>query len=95
MSDGIGMTLASVGVLLLFSVLAYGFYQMTRYIKMGADYDEKYWTLKEVLIGKIASRKGINLEHEIEKGKVMQSKSFRKRIEEATYEELFGKESKK
>lgn len=59
----------------------------------------KYEILEETSLNEIASKRGINLDEELVKRKitheVIKKKSFRNRIEDQVYENMFGKEETK
>lgn len=55
---------AGIGFCVFMCVLSYFFYQVVRSVKADSDYDEKLFTLKGLLMDKIAKTKGIELEKE-------------------------------
>lgn len=54
----------------------------------------RYGIVETAVLGEVAKQKGIDLEAEVIKRGVQdkKSKSFRKKIEEQVYEQIFGKE---
>ena len=73
-----------IGAMTLLFVLAYMFYQLTRGFKFVADVEEKYSILEELGLDKTAKKKGIDLNKEIMKRRILntRTKSFRRRIED-------------
>ena len=93
----IGEMFIGIGVMLFFLAGAYVIYLFARRMKSGDDLDIRYNVLQEILINKVAEKKGIDLDKEIEKRSIMHKSKFRKQLEYEVYEELFGdgKEKKK
>jgi hypothetical protein len=96
----IGGLFVGLGSLVVACTVAYIFYRV--YIKFAQWLDviinreAKYELLEESFLDNIAANKGVNLEKELLKRKMFdkQKKSFRKRLEEKIYEEMFGNEKK-
>lgn len=84
--------ITSFGFLFLAGVLAWLIYQIGRSWKGEADLEDTYNLLEEVGVEKMAKKKGINLFHELEKRRMQKGNRFRRRVEQAVYEELFGKD---
>ncbi len=84
-----------MGFLAVCLVGCYFIYQLTRGIKQDADYEDRVYTLKNIAIERVATKRGIDLKKEIEKNKIMKKSQFRKKLEEQMFEDVFGKENKK
>lgn len=85
-----------IGMLMVLGVIAWFFYIL--FIKLfepTVRLENKKDFLEEVLIDKIAKKKGYDLELLALERNVKQSKSFRKRLSEEIISEFFGKEAKK
>lgn len=83
-----------LGLMVVMFVVAYMFYQVARGIKTMIDKDEKYELFEEMLVDKVAKKKGIDLNKELMKRNVFkqQRKSLRRKLQEEIYEEMFGKD---
>ncbi len=93
-----GELFAGVGIMVLTFVIAYIFYRI--YIKLAQFLDvifnreAKYEILEESFLDKIGEKHGVNLDKELIKRKMLEKrkKSFRRKLEEEIYDEMFGKE---
>ena len=83
-----------IGFMSFILMATYAFYQLVRFIKPVADKETKYELFEEMSLDKMAKKKGIDLDKEEVKRDVMKhnSRSFRKRVEEEIYTEMFGKD---
>jgi|24BtaG_2_1085350.scaffolds.fasta_scaffold01399_5 hypothetical protein len=97
----VGDFFVGIGSLILACVLAYILYRIyikvAHWIDVMVNREAKYELLEETMLDKIAKDKGINLNEELAKRKIfdIKHKSFRKKIEEKVYEEMFGKSKEK
>ena len=96
----IGSFFTGIGSLIFAAVLAYIFYRLyvkfCQYLDVVINRESKYEILEESFLDGIAKKKGIDLEKELVKRQMFdeKKKSFRARLEEQIYEEMFGKEDK-
>lgn len=97
----IGNIFVGIGWLLLCVVVAVIFYRIYSKIAQAMDISinrsSKYELLEGSFLDKIGKEKGIDLEKELIRRKMFQDtkrKSFRKKIEEQIYDDMFGKEKK-
>jgi len=95
----IGSFFSGIGTMVVALVLAYIFYRF--YIKLCQFLDVtinracKYEILEGAFLDIIAKKKGIDLEKELVKRQILRiekKKSFRRKLEEQIYEEMFGKD---
>lgn len=84
---GIGL-----GSFILLGVIAYMMYCFSRIFKYMGDYEERMTTFEIAILDKLAKEKGIDLRKEIEQNKLLVNRSFRKRIRDQMYEEMFSKD---
>jgi hypothetical protein len=91
-SVNFGGLFVGIGILVFMLVLSYLFWQLARMYRFQADKENKYCLLEELNLDKIAKKKGFDLEKEMIKRETYRKKSFRKRVEQEVYEEMFGKE---
>ena len=90
-----------IGGLVLLLVLSWIIYRLYKaaiqYLDLIWNREAKIDLLYEAQLDKIGKKHGIDLNKEIIKRQVWKTehKSFRRRLEEQMYEELFGKESEK
>jgi hypothetical protein len=95
----IGEMFSGLGILLIAGVLCYIFYRLyikfIQYIDLLINREAKYEILEERMLDKIGKKKGIDLEKELVKRKMFDKnkKSFRRKIAEQVYEEMFGKKT--
>jgi transcriptional regulator CtsR len=79
-----------IGGMVFFFALSYIVYQWSRYLKSNVDKESKFELFEELVLDKVAGKKGINLmKAAIERRITETSKSFRKRIEEEMVKEMF------
>lgn len=95
----VGSFFAGLGVLVISCVIAYIIYRVyikfAQFIDVIINREAKYEILEESFLDKIGKAKGIDLDKELVKRKMFEGnkrKTFRKRIEEQVYEEMFGEE---
>ena len=97
----IGQAFIGIGGLVLFLVISWIIFRLYKkcilYIESGINREEKYNIFEEITLDKMAEEKGINLNAELIKKELLKTekKSFRKKLEEQMYENMFGKEDKK
>ena len=90
-----------IGSLLMAVVLAYIVLKVAKpfynWIEGIYHHDLKYWILEEKMLDKVAKEKGIDLDEELLKREVISkpNKSFRKKIEEEVFNQMFPEEKKK
>jgi len=95
-----GALFAGLGVLIVSLVAAYLLYRLMikviQYFDMFYNKEAKYSILEETTLDKIARKKGIDLDKELLRKNMLQKrkKTFRRKIEEQIYEEMFGKPDK-
>jgi len=91
-----GDVFLGIGGMVLFLVAAYLTYQIARLWKQIADKESKYDLLEALLLDKVAKKKGIDLEKESIKREIYtaRKKTFRKKLQEEMFSEMFGKEDK-
>lgn len=94
----IGEIFVGLGTLIIAGVMSYIFYRI--YIKIAQFFDViinrelKYELVEEAMLNKVASKKGIDLDKELIKRRIMSDpnkKSMRRKLEDEVYEEMFGK----
>lgn len=97
----IGSVFVGLGGLFLTLVLGYIFYRiyvkLAQYIDVLINREAKYELLEECMLDRVGEKSGIDLDKELIKRKMFSSpkkKSFRRKIEEQIYEEMFGKDKK-
>ena len=90
----VGSIFIGIGAMVVFFVLAYLLYQFSRIIKATADKEWKYELFEEMMLDKVAMKKGINLDKEMLKRDAMkiQRKSLRRKLADEIYDEMFGKD---
>ena len=88
----VGSVFLGIGVMVVLFVMAYLFYQIARLFKPMADKEWKYELYEELVLDKVAKKKGIDLEKEYMKREIRRKKTLRRRLEEEMIEEMFGKE---
>ena len=94
-----GSIFAGLGAFIVMVTLAYLFYRfgikIIQYFEVIYNNGAKHMILEEVFLDKIASKKGIDLNKELVKRKMYdgtQRKSFRRRVEDQIFEDMFGKD---
>jgi hypothetical protein len=94
-----GNIFVGIGALLLSIVAAYIMYRfyikIAQYLDVMINREAKYEILEEAHLDKIAAKKGIDLNKELIKRKMFadtKRKSFRRKVEEQIYEDMFGKQ---
>ena len=88
----IGGAFLGMGVMVVFFFIAYMIYCIARMFKYMGDYEERMTTFEIAVLDKLATEKGIDLRKEIERNKLLvNTRSFRKKVREQMYEEMFGK----
>lgn len=82
-----------IGGMVLLLVVAYMFYQFTRFWKAIADYETKWELLKEILLVKYANKKGIDLDKEIIKKDIFQrnKKTFKDIVQQEIMDDFLKK----
>ncbi len=99
----IGSVFTGIGALLVSIVLAYCIFRLfmilTDFLKILYNRQSKYELLEGSFLDSIAAKKGIDLNKELAKRNIIspinkKTKSFRKKLEEQIYEEMFGKQEK-
>jgi len=96
-----GEAFAGVGMLILSLVMAYILYRVyikfAQWIDVIINRESKYELLQEAMLDEIAKKKGINLEAALVKRKMIdvRRKSFRRKVEDEVFAEMFGKDDKK
>lgn len=95
-----GDVFTGFGFLLLSCVFAYLLYKVyikfSQYIDLIINREAKYEILEETFLDKIGKAKGIDLNQELVRRKMFdgtKKKSFRRKVEEQIYEDMFGKET--
>jgi len=98
----IGSIFAGIGAMIMFIVVSIIFYKLyiklVQWINLIINREAKYEILEECFLDGIAKKKGIDLDKELVKRKMFETKrkkSFRRKVEEQIYEDMFGKEDKK
>ena len=97
----IGQIFLGIGGLILFSVISWILFRIYKKVILWWDSainrEEKYNLFEEITLDKMAEEKGINLNAELIKKELLkkEKKSFRKKLEEQIYENMFGKEDRK
>ena len=99
----IGSVFGGIGVLIISLVMAFCLYRLfmilTDFFKIMYNRMSKYEILEGSFLDAIAKKKGIDLNKELAKRNLIQPqkqrKSFRQKLEDQIYEDMFGKEEKK
>ena len=91
-AQAVGGIFIGIGGMVVLFVMAYMFYQISRLFKPMADKEWKYELYEEMVLDKVAKKKGIDLEKEYMKREIRRKKTLRRRLEEEMIEEMFGKE---
>jgi len=88
---GIGSLLFSIVVIFLIVKICK---PLIDFITLGYNREIKYAIVEEDALNKIAKEKGIDIEKELVKRNVLrkQRKTFRRKLEEDVYNEMFGKD---
>ena len=93
---GLCSGLATLIVMCVLMYIIYRFYvKICQWFDIIINRDSKYAILESVYLDRIGKKKGIDLEKELVKRKMLENtkkKSIRKRIEDQIYEDMFGKE---
>ena len=98
----IGSIFGGMGLLIVSIVMAYCIFRlfmvMTDFFKIAYNRMSKYEILEGSFLDSIAMKKGIDLNKELAKRNMIepikQRKSFRRKLEDQIYEEMFGKVTK-
>lgn len=92
----IGDMFMGIGAMVLMFVLAYFMYQIARMISTLADKENKYEMYEEMVLTEHAKKKGYDLDKEAIKRSILPKKkrSFRRRVEQEMYDQMFGKDKK-
>ena len=93
MSEIFGL-FAGFGFLMICGVIAFAGYQLVRILKPIADKEQKYELYEELVLDKVALKAGHDLPGELKKRELMNTKTFRKKLEEKLYDEMFEKVKK-
>jgi len=94
----IGNVFVGIGTLIITFVVAWIMFSFFKpviaWIKLVYNRENKYELLEEKMLDEVAKKKGIDLNAEMIKRNVLkqQRKSFRRKIEDEIYENLFPKE---
>ena len=89
----VGALFIGMGAMVFMFVLAWIMYQFGRGLQSSANVEDRMCTFESATLNKIAKSKGINLELELEKQRLVSRKhNFRRGIKRAMYEDMFGKE---
>lgn len=97
----IGGIFVGIGSLILCIVVASIFYKiygkLAQYVEVIFNRESKYELLEEKYLDKIAKKEGFDLQGELIKRDMFKkkTKSFRNKLEEQVFEEMFGKEKDK
>ena len=89
--DG-GRIFIGMGAMVVLFFIAYILYHLGRILKYSGDYEERMTTFELATLDKIALKKGIDLRKEIEQNKLLVNRSFRKKVRQQMYEEMFSKD---
>ena len=81
-----------VGAMVVMFFIAYMVYHIGRIFKYSGDYEERMTTFEIAVLDKLAKKKGIDLRKEIEQNRLLVNRSFRKKVRQQMYEEMFGKD---
>lgn len=81
----IGEAFLGVGLMFVFLVIAYLFYQISRLYKQIIDKEEAYTLSETIAVTNVAKEKGID----IDAYKLMQNNSFRKKLEKEAIKKYF------
>ena len=81
-----------VGAMVVMFFIAYTIYHIGRILKYSGDYEERMTTFEIAVLDKLAKKKGIDLRKEIEQNRLLVNRSFRKKVRQQMYEEMFGKD---
>jgi len=79
-----------LGALIMYAIIAYMLWQIVRIMRGWADYQTKYDKFKEILLNRVAKKRGIDLDKEMTKMELMGSKKFEKRLQAELLAELEG-----
>ena len=98
-----GEVFSGLGTLIISVVLAYCLWRLfmvaTDFLKVAYNRMSKYEILEGSFLDAIAMKKGINLDKELAKRTILepqkQRKSFKNKLEDQIYEDMFGKDTKK
>jgi len=87
-----GRVFIGVGALFVLLCIAYLIYHIGRIFKYSGDYEERMTTFEIAVLDKLAKVKGIDLRKEIEQNRLLVNRSFRRKVRQQMYEEMFGKD---
>jgi len=87
-----GTMFMGFGMMLVFITVAFFMYVITIALKRAFDRDYQYDVLESCLLTKVALKKGIDINKEIERTRIIKGSKFRKRLHEEMFKEMFGKE---
>ncbi len=87
-----GRVFIGVGAMVVFFFIAYLIYHIARLFKYSGDYEERITTFEIAVLDKIAKAKGIDLRKEIEQNRLLVNRSFRRKIRDEMYTEMFCKD---
>lgn len=87
----IGAALVGLGVLLLVGAFAYMYWQIARVLRAWADRAVKDLKFREILLDRVAKKKGIDIDREVRKMELFSSSKLEKRIQAEILAELEGR----
>ena len=90
--EEMGSIFLSIGVMFCFCMVALLLYQIVRMIKPVVDKEWKYELLEENVLDRVALKRGIDLKKAGIERNILNSKSFRKKVQEEMIKDMFGKE---
>lgn len=93
MSDVVGM-FVGLGAMVLLLVVAYWFYQIARLYKDISDTSQMESVCYNTAYKNYAKKKGIDIDKELAKTKIMKGRDFHKEMRAKVIEEFLGKEGK-
>ena len=91
----LGSGFIGIGGMVVLFVFALLFYQFVRILKPMIDKEWKYELFEEMVLDKIANKKGYDLKKAGIERKIIASKGFRRKIQEEMIKEMFGEEKRK
>ena len=90
----IGSFFVGVGIMIVLFVIAYLIWQFARMYSSMADLEIKYSLMEEIALDRIAKKRGIDLNKEMMRKDIFKKnqKSFRGKLRQEAYEDMFGKD---
>lgn len=89
-----GSLFTGVGILVILLVVAYWAWQYGVLLRISVETLSKRMLLQDVLLDRVAEKRGIDLNREMRRREIMSSRSFTKKIDKEIMSEFFQEKDK-